>query len=357
LKTAVVLAAAGRSSRMNAFKPLLEICGRSLIDTVLDNFSYAGIRECYVTIGRNAVEMRAHLKSRAVLTENEDFLNTDMFHSIRLSLKKLDDCDAFFVLPADIAFVRPTTICFLRDALQELPEDVEALVPTLDGTYAHPLLFRRCALKKLLNFQSEGGLRGALETLSYRLIPVEDPGSNMDCDTIQDFETASQYAKKTSGISTFEIQRLWKDMDVPDERIRHMKEVTSTALTISERLIEKGYPIDKYLVQSGGLLHDIAKGKPHHSAYGEDYLTKLGYDAVAKVVGAHMRFLTFSVSESSVVYVADKLTKKEKHVTLSNRFKLSFEKHSDEPEVLNDVKASFKNSKQLLRLIGMEKEI
>jgi len=63
-KTALLLAAAGLSSRMGAFKPLIDLGGKPLIDHALDTFRTVEIGETVLVTGHRQGEMKAHLEQR-----------------------------------------------------------------------------------------------------------------------------------------------------------------------------------------------------------------------------------------------------------------------------------------------------
>ena len=54
LRIAGLLVAAGNSSRMNDFKPLLEINGKPMIKHVIDNLQGVGVNQILVITGKKA---------------------------------------------------------------------------------------------------------------------------------------------------------------------------------------------------------------------------------------------------------------------------------------------------------------
>jgi probable phosphoglycerate mutase len=57
-----LITAAGRSSRMGDFKPLMELGGRPAILRILDRFSEAGVRHTVVVTGRQAEDLKAAVR-------------------------------------------------------------------------------------------------------------------------------------------------------------------------------------------------------------------------------------------------------------------------------------------------------
>lgn len=65
-KTVAVVMAAGQGKRMNSDLPkvLIEVCGRPMIDYVLEALHAAGLKEVIVIVGHRAELVRAHLADR-----------------------------------------------------------------------------------------------------------------------------------------------------------------------------------------------------------------------------------------------------------------------------------------------------
>ena len=113
--SAIVLAA-GYSSRMGKFKPLLPLGNKTIIERVVDLFLESGINDIRVVVGYRGGELLPLLKKMGVsCITNEDF-EQGMFSSVKAGVKSLDqDLRAFFLLPADIPFSISANI-FLRSA-------------------------------------------------------------------------------------------------------------------------------------------------------------------------------------------------------------------------------------------------
>ena len=89
-KIGAVVAAAGLSSRMGAFKPLLPFDGDTVIGRCIANLRGAGAEEIVVVTGHRGDELTAHLRSLGVTTvHNPDYACTQMFDSLKLGLRAL----------------------------------------------------------------------------------------------------------------------------------------------------------------------------------------------------------------------------------------------------------------------------
>lgn len=123
-----------------------------------------------------------------------------------------------------------------------------------------------------------------------------------------------------------QIERLWDDCGMLANIRDHSRVVCSVALTLSRWLRSSGLQLCPLAVQTGALLHDIAKtqclGSPRrHDKEGETLLSTLGYPELAYLVGVHVNLPDpHPVDESFLVYYADKRVRHTDIVNLDERF-------------------------------------
>jgi len=118
---------------------------------------------------------------------------------------------------------------------------------------------------------------------------------------------------------------LLKKRRAPDEVISHCVAVSRKAVSIAESL-GFGLQIDRELVRSAALLHDIAKTEKDHAKAGAAYLTDCGYPRVANVIRSHHDLASEdfeALTESMLVFYADKLLFGTDEVSLEERFSKS----------------------------------
>ncbi len=180
-----VVAAAGLSSRMGAFKPLLPFDGATVIGRCVANLRAAGAEEIVVVTGYRGDEIAEALRGSGVrCVRNPDYAGTQMFDSLRIGLRALrTDCGVVLLTPGDVPLVRPETIRALLGA----PGGFAC--PVFEGRRGHPAALDARWLPALLAYSGEGGLRGAVGALR---IPVtetaaDDPGMLLDLDTPEDY--------------------------------------------------------------------------------------------------------------------------------------------------------------------------
>lgn len=200
MKFGAVIVAAGLSSRMKAFKPMLELAGSTMIKTGIKTLQNAGVDPIVVITGHNHEALEKHLISAQVRTiYNEAYASTDMFYSALLGMNAIQDlCDAFFFLPADIPLFSSHTIHTLKEHIMLHPCDV--LSPRYQDRGGHPLLIQTKCIPFFQTYTGDKGLKDALSQFSgskYTL-EVDDLGTTLDADHPEDFEKLQAYASHES---------------------------------------------------------------------------------------------------------------------------------------------------------------
>ena len=185
MQIGAVIVAAGMSSRMGDFKPMLNIGSISIAQRIVATFHQAGVSKIVVVTGYNAQQLERHLSNLGlVFLRNEDYANTQMFDSARIGLEYLKDkCDRIFFTPVDIPLFTSLTV-------KRLMETNAALAcPVCDGKTGHPLLISAALVDTLLCDHGDGGLQGAIKRCGTEMtrVEVEDPGILHDADTPADY--------------------------------------------------------------------------------------------------------------------------------------------------------------------------
>jgi len=191
-----LILAAGLSSRMGEFKPLMPLRGKTLIENTVDSVLNGGAWSVVAVTGYRGEEVETVLLRRygkqVHLVRNPDFAQTDMLCSIQIGCRVMPPCDAFFLLPGDMPVVRQTTF---HKLLKERHAGAPSVVfPTLGGYRKHPPLVDARLIPEILSFQGGGGLRQMWRQHEelIRNVPVDDEGVWVDLDTQQDYRLCRQ---------------------------------------------------------------------------------------------------------------------------------------------------------------------
>ncbi len=185
METGAVVVAAGMSSRMGDFKPMLSIGSISVAQRVVATLKQAGAARVVVVTGYNAEELERHLASSGVVfLRNENYRTTHMFDSALIGLRYLrDKCRQVLFTPVDIPLFTAATV----DALLE--SGAELACPVCGGSRGHPILMSANVIDRVLEDSGEGGLSGALSRCGVPMtfVEVDDAGILHDADTPEDY--------------------------------------------------------------------------------------------------------------------------------------------------------------------------
>ena len=191
MTNAALIVAAGMSSRMGDFKPMLNIGSSSIAQRVVATFQQAGVEKIVMITGYNATLLERHLAGNGIVfLRNEEFRTTQMFDSVCIGLRYLKGkCDRVLFTPVDIPLFTAATVRAL------LETDAPLACPAVDGETGHPTLIAASLFGRILSDSGSDGLRGALERCGagMTLLPVEDRGILHDADTPEDYKALLKF--------------------------------------------------------------------------------------------------------------------------------------------------------------------
>ncbi len=342
MKFAGVITAAGLSSRMDGFKPLMEINGFPMIGMTVQSMKNAGIQDITVVTGYRAKEMEkviAPMKVRIV--ENHDYRNTDMLASIKIGLAETDTADGVFILPGDIPLTAPDSFGKMMEKISLVSPEICALLPTTAGRQVHPPFLFPEGKKQVLEYQGSGGMKGIWESMQTAEVAIEDEGAQKDADVRKDFDWMQNYAKVHKGISKKLCEEFYREVSLPQHIQAHCRAVGNLAGWMAETLTAHGAFLDVELCRSGGWLHDLFRLKPNHEEKAGVFLRDRGYLALAKVVEDHRGFEKEPVTvcqESVIVCLADKLIQETERVSIERRYQKALGQDVVKERILRDIR-------------------
>ena len=182
--SAIVLAA-GRSSRMGAFKPLLPFGNKTVIQCCIDSLREGGVETIVVVLGHRAEDLREKLTGVSFAVNPDP--DSEMGASIAAGVRELtDDAQATLIALADHPAV-PSTV--VSTVIQEWTQGARIVIPTWQGHGGHPVLVDLSFRPELLNLTESGGLRALFDTQreAVKRVPVDSPFIARDMDTWDDY--------------------------------------------------------------------------------------------------------------------------------------------------------------------------
>jgi molybdenum cofactor cytidylyltransferase len=321
---AAIIPAAGLSTRMRSFKPLLSLGKETITDHIISTFYGSGV-DVFLVVGHRRDEIKTRIVNREItIVDNPDY-QQGMFSSIRAGVSRLGrEHEAFFILPADIPLVRPATIERLMNAASQNPGKI--VYPVFRGKRGHPPLIPSSAAPAILGWNGEGGLKAALNSQENPALemPVADSNILFDVDTAGDFEEMLRRFQSYDLPTDEECGVILNDIcKVAPDRVRHCYKVAEVAAALGKAFNAAGKSIDPELIRKAAILHDIAKGLPRHDMAGGQILREMGFGKVGDMVAVHSDLSggnTRLPIEAKMVYLADKLVEGERLVSLEERY-------------------------------------
>lgn len=333
---ATIVLAAGWSSRMGAFKPLLPFGKDTVLAHVISTIAEASIGQTYVVIGNEAARMGPVVEAHGAVPVFNAAFADGMMSSIKAGIAALPETiDGMLILPVDVPLVRASTLARIVEHAGQ--ERSPLLCPTFRGRHGHPPFVCRTLFAEILAAPPEATLRDILDRHQQQALPVIDSGVLRDMDYAEDYRRLAAALPHRRHPDEAECAAIQDAVGTPEPTRRHCAVVAELAVEIADRLVAKGVPIDVDAVRAGALLHDIAKGQADHAVAGARHVAAFGFADIADIVGAHMA-VAFGpgdpLDERHLVFLADKLVRGEQRVSLEDRFAPALEAFAADPAAL-----------------------
>lgn len=356
-KISALILAAGLSSRMGQFKPLMSLGDRTVLASAIQPFRAAGIEDVRVVTGYRASDLSPLLERLNIREVHNENYNRGMISSVKAGIESLEaEREAFFLLPVDIPLIKFTTIIELMAAYQ--PGNAHILYPVFQGRRGHPPLISTRYVQPISSWEGEdGGLRSFLKQYEHKAmeVPVADECILLDIDSMPDYLKLTARLKKHEIPTANECLALLRHkFKAKKSLIDHSRTVARVAGAIGEALQHRGHPINLDLLAAAAFLHDIARQQPEHAFDAFQTLHKMGCPGVAEIVRYHMDIIitdTDFITEKEVLYLSDKIVRGRHLVPLVQRFNHKKEQHKASPEALAAISRRLSDARSIYRRI------
>lgn len=349
MKTGAVILSGGYSSRMNGFKPLMELGKKTLLERVVQLFRNSGIDNIVVVTGHRKKDVKVEATRLGIKSVFNKEYDTGMYSSVCAGVKQMKQMDAFFILPVDIPLIRQTTLF----ELQKIIPEKGVRYPTFLGERGHPPLISATLIPAILKYSGKGGLKALLEKYPGKDVAVWDEGILMDADTPDDFALLEKRVSRMDVGSRLEAEVL-AGLVMRKRGVDHGLEVAKIASSLGRALNRQNCKLDIDRLYNSGLLHDIAKGETHHEERGATMLKDLGLKRLAGIVGAHRDAVvpkSGKISEKELVCLADKLVRGTTRMPVQQRFEEKLTLYAKDAEACKAIKKRLANAKDIERLV------
>jgi molybdenum cofactor cytidylyltransferase len=189
-KLDTVILAAGLSSRMGAFKPLLTFKQSTIIETVIDT-ALAISNRVIVVVGFQATDI-VNVKrwdEHVIFIKNEQY-EKGMFSSVKVGAT-LVKSPRFFIALGDQPQIPASVYQQLLSA-----KSADVVQPAFLGKHGHPILLSENVRQAILAADENDpaiNLKTVLEPFRKRLVEVGEPGILVDMDTPEDYNIISRF--------------------------------------------------------------------------------------------------------------------------------------------------------------------
>jgi len=187
--TAILVLAAGNSSRLGQPKQLLSYLGKTLIQNIVDVALSTNADAVFVITGSFSDQVILNLEGRDInIVQNLDWAE-GMSSGIRIGLKaaieKLPNLENVILTVCDQPFVTSDFLCKLLLLKNKSKKTV------VSSAYAHtigtPVLFDKRHFDSLFGLKGKDGAKKLLEVLKDDMITISFPKGFIDIDTEADY--------------------------------------------------------------------------------------------------------------------------------------------------------------------------
>lgn len=198
-KAAAIVLAAGYSSRMGSFKPLLPLGGISVLEHVLLTLKEAGIDPIVTVTGHQSEKLGPLISKYGVKECFNPLFSQGMFSSIQagaVCLKnKRSSYKGFFLVPVDCPLISPKIYKAMLEQKEHYADKM--IVPCYRGKKGHPLYLPNNYLGRIFAGDANKGMKQITDKKREDMIHLEVPEETvvMDMDTPEDYRELEDYLK------------------------------------------------------------------------------------------------------------------------------------------------------------------
>lgn len=351
---AVLIIAAGYSSRMGDFKPLLPLGKTSALERLIQTYQTHGVGHIYVVVGHRKDELIEVLKGYKVhIVYNEDY-DKGMFSSIQKGLRAMDETiEAFYMNPVDIPLIKAQSLECLYEAYVREKKGVN--YPTFLGRKGHPPLIDMKYKEQILLSNGEGGLKKVLEAFCDDALHVKvyDQAVLMDMDTKEDYEALKAYGELYAPTEK-ECCAMMAFYGVEEHIIRHCEAVEKMVRILLHEIENQGVCFDTSTLLAAALLHDIARKEKNHALVGAQMVEEMGYKEIAKLIETHMDIdvdASAPLNANEILFLADKLVCEDEVCGFEKRFAKALQKCEGNAEAQRNIQKRLNAVKTIIAKI------
>ncbi len=214
-----IILAAGKSSRMHDFKPLLHVAGHTAIEGLIESAKVAGLKDIIVVTGHNREALTETIESCRVREVFNAGYEGGMFTSVKAGLTAARETDdalisagtagfprlGWLIIPVDCPLI---SVRVMREVMAAVKADAELVgnencgknfaVATFEGKKGHPLFVPAGHIEEICAYEGSGGLKVITDKYAddFIRVPVDEEGCILDMDTPERYEEIKAFVAK-----------------------------------------------------------------------------------------------------------------------------------------------------------------
>ena len=187
---AIIILAAGASTRMGTPKQLLPYQGQNLLGHTIEKAVTSLCKPIIVVLGANAQQIHSQINQDSVTVIENPNWHLGMGDSIRSSVlfitNNCENVDAVIITVCDQPFLSTEIINNLVTTYYSTEKSIIAC--EYADTLGVPVLFSHQIFRELVNLGETGGAKKLIHKYSDRVFPLSFPLGAVDIDTPQDYQ-------------------------------------------------------------------------------------------------------------------------------------------------------------------------
>ena len=199
---AIVLLAAGNSSRMGTSKQSLDMGGQTLLNHTVQCAISSQIPNVIVVLGAHLAETQNIVKGLPITTVVNPDWSRGMGKSLKLGVTKALEAnpmlEGIMILVCDQPKISVTHINEM--GRMHIIKRPLAVASAYKGTLGVPVLFDRSVFSDLLKVDDQAGARDVLKKIKSEVISLPFAGGEIDLDTPEDYQSFMQSLNKRTTV-------------------------------------------------------------------------------------------------------------------------------------------------------------
>jgi len=191
-KIALIILAAGKSTRFPGNKLLAKINGESIIEKIVKTALSSRIYRILIVTGYEAEKIKQLIEGikdeRIQIVYNPKY-EEGQSSSVKTGVKQvIEEVDAVMIHPADVPFITPEDINRLIEVFEITNASI--IVASHRGRHGHPILFSSKLFSEIMEITEEKhGLKELVEKYREEIVEVESSQyTTIDIDTPEDLK-------------------------------------------------------------------------------------------------------------------------------------------------------------------------